>query len=197
MLAPLAKEIDEFTEKFLWVQKTMTTALERYCGCLLVGMQSHMPRQMVHVVEHILGLTVPHLEFFQKHIQDLCFMETIMWEVTQEFQPQLEHLLHPDIDMMVTYVNKLSINYVKKKKSNTCTMIVDSLEKLRNLIYTLECHNMTHLISFKLIGKQSFSYKTPTFQRMYAWHGLLHISFKNSPKFVLKSQNASYIVIHF
>jgi hypothetical protein len=37
-------------------------------------------------------------------------METIMWEASKKTQSHLKYLLHPDIDMMVTHVNKLSIN---------------------------------------------------------------------------------------
>ena len=79
----LAKEIDKRTCNFLWVQKTMTTTFERYYGCLLVGMQVHMVEKVVHDVEHV-RLTVPQLELCS-HVQDLCFMETIMWETTQEY----------------------------------------------------------------------------------------------------------------
>jgi hypothetical protein len=72
-------------------------------------MQAHMLEKMVPVAEHI-GLTISQLEFVQQYIQYLCFMETIMWETTPENQPHLEYLLHPNIDMMVTYVNDLSKN---------------------------------------------------------------------------------------
>jgi len=105
----LAKEIDKSTRIFLRVQKTMTTTLNIYYGCLWNGMQAHMLEKMVPVAEHI-GLTISQLEFVQQYIQYLCFMETIMWETTPENQPHLEYLLHPNIDMMVTYVNDLSKN---------------------------------------------------------------------------------------
>jgi hypothetical protein len=41
---------------------------------------------------------------------DLCLMKTIMWEAIQEIQSHLENLLHPDMEMMVNHVYKLSIN---------------------------------------------------------------------------------------
>ena len=104
----LAMQIDECTGYFLRLQKTMTTALERYEGCLLVGMQIHMLGRVVRAAEHI-GLSVPQLEFIHHHIPDLWLMETIMWEALEEIEPHLEYLLHPNIDMMVNHVN-ISIN---------------------------------------------------------------------------------------
>ena len=68
-----------------------------------------MLRRVVRVAEHI-GLIVPQLEFLQHYIPDLWLMKTIMWEAIEEIKPHLEYLLHPDIDMMVTHVNILSIN---------------------------------------------------------------------------------------
>lgn len=53
--------------------------------CILVGMQAHMLWKVVRVAKHI-GLAVPQLEFVQRHIQDLCFMETNMWEAAHEIQ---------------------------------------------------------------------------------------------------------------
>ena len=54
--------IDECTWYFLRLQKSTTIALERYHGCLLVGMQIHMLGRVVPANEHI-GLIVPQLEF--------------------------------------------------------------------------------------------------------------------------------------
>ena len=37
-------------------------------------------------------------------------MEIVMWAATQEIEPHLDYLLHPDLDMMVNHVYDLSIN---------------------------------------------------------------------------------------
>lgn len=50
----------------------------------LIGMQAHILEKVVRATEHV-RLTILLLEFVQQHIQHLCFMETIMWELTQEY----------------------------------------------------------------------------------------------------------------
>jgi hypothetical protein len=72
-------------------------------------MQAHMLGRLVHVVEHI-GLTIPQVESLQQHIPHLYLMEIVMWSTTQEIEPHLVYLLHPDLDMMVNHVNNFSIN---------------------------------------------------------------------------------------
>jgi hypothetical protein len=61
----------------------MTITLKRYYGCLMVGMQAHMLGKVVLASEHV-GLAISQLHCVQWHIQDLCLMETIMWEANEE-----------------------------------------------------------------------------------------------------------------
>ena len=73
-------------------------------------MQAHILRKVVRIGEHI-GLTFPHLEFVQQHIQDLCYMEMIMWETTHDIQPHLEYLLQFNNDghPCQYFINKLAM----------------------------------------------------------------------------------------
>jgi hypothetical protein len=81
----LVNKIDEYTGYFMRLQKTMTTTLDRYQACRVVGMQAHMLGRLVHVAEHI-GLTIPQVESLQQYIPYLYLMETIMWSATQEIE---------------------------------------------------------------------------------------------------------------
>ena len=88
----LAYDIDVCTERFMQLQTNMTSALDRYQGCRMVGMDAHMLGRMVHAAIDI-GLTIPQMEFLQERVPYLRHMENSMWEATQEIFPHLDDLL--------------------------------------------------------------------------------------------------------
>ena len=100
----LANDIHVCTERFMQLQETMTTALDRYQWCRLVGMDAHMLGRLVHASIDI-GLTIPQVEFLQERVPDLHLMENEMWEATQEIEPHLDDLLHPDSTSMVAHAD--------------------------------------------------------------------------------------------
>ena len=99
----LAHDIDVCTERFLRLQSNMTTALDRYQGCRLVGMDAHMLGRLVHATIDI-GLTTSQVEFLHQRLPDLDHMENSMWEATQEIEPHLHDLLDSDPEHMVNHV---------------------------------------------------------------------------------------------
>ena len=99
----LANDIDVCTERFMQLQTNLTTALDRYQGCRLVGMDAHMLGRLVHATIDI-GLTIPQVEFLQQRVPDLYLIENSMWEAIQEILPHLDDLLHPDLEAMVNHV---------------------------------------------------------------------------------------------
>ena len=100
----LANDIDVCTEQFMQLQTNMTTALDRYQGCRLVGIDAHMLGRMVHATIDI-GLTIPQVEFLQQRVPDLRMMGNSMGEATQEIEPHVDDLLHPASDTMVNHLH--------------------------------------------------------------------------------------------
>ena len=98
----LANDIDVCTERFMQLQTNLTTALDRYQECRLVGMDAHMLGRLVHATIDI-GLTIPQVEFLQQRVPDLYLIENSMWEAIQEILPHLDDLLHPDLEAMVNH----------------------------------------------------------------------------------------------
>ena len=101
----LANDIDVCTERFMQLQANMTTALDRYQGCRMVGMDAHMLGRMVHAAIEGLGLTSAQVEILRQRVPDLHMMENSMWEATQEIEPHLDDLLQPGTDEMVNHVH--------------------------------------------------------------------------------------------
>jgi hypothetical protein len=99
----LAYDIDVCTERFMQLQTNMTTTLDRYQGCRLVGMDAHMLGRLVLATIDI-GLTIPQVEILQQRLPDLYFIENVMWEATQAIELHLDDLLHLDPEAMVNHV---------------------------------------------------------------------------------------------
>ena len=101
----LAHDIDVCTDWFMQLQTNMTTALDRYKGCRLVGMNAHMLGRLVVVIINV-GLTIPQVEILQQRLPDLYLIENVMWEAThwQAIEPHLDDLLHLDSEAMVNHV---------------------------------------------------------------------------------------------
>ena len=99
----LAYDIDVCTKWFMQLQTNMTTALDRYQGCRLVGMDAHMLGRLVLATIDI-GLTIPQAEILQQRLPDLYLIENVMWEATQAIKPHLDDLLHLDSEASVNHV---------------------------------------------------------------------------------------------
>ncbi len=99
----LAHDIDVCTERFMRLQTNMTTALDRYQGCRLVGMDAHMLGRLVHATVDI-GFTTSQVEFLHQRLPDLDHMEKSMWEAAQEIEPHLHDLLDSDPEHMLNHV---------------------------------------------------------------------------------------------
>jgi len=99
----LASDIDVCMERFMQLQAYMTTALDRYKGCRLVGMDAHMlGRLVVHSAD--IGLTIPQVEALQQRLPYLHLIENDMWEATQAIEPHLDDLLRCDSEDMLDHV---------------------------------------------------------------------------------------------
>ena len=99
----LVHDIDVCTERFMQLQTNMTTALDRYKGCRLVGMDAHMLGRLVVAIIDV-GLTISQVEILQQCLLDLYLIENDMWEATQAIEPHLDYLLHLDSEAMVNHV---------------------------------------------------------------------------------------------
>ena len=99
----LASDIDVCMERFMQLQSFMTTALDRYKGCRLVGMDAHMLGRLV-VYSADIGLTSPQVEALQQRLPDLHLIENDMWEATQAIEPHLDDLLRRDSEDMLNHV---------------------------------------------------------------------------------------------
>ena len=87
----LASEIDEVTGKFMRLQKTMTTALERYTRCLLLSGRIYDLEMVVLAAEHI-GFDSQQKAYVESKIPDLVYMEKVAWEQSLEIKPHLENI---------------------------------------------------------------------------------------------------------
>ena len=103
----LIEEIDTVMGSFLRLQTTMTTALERYQGCLLLRAQIHSLERVVLAAEH-LGYDSQQMAYIKRKIPYLCLMEKIMWDSYEEIKPHLEYQFHPDTNMMVNHLKNLA-----------------------------------------------------------------------------------------
>jgi hypothetical protein len=100
----LASDIDVCIERFMQLQAYMTTALDRYKGCRLVGMDAHMLGRLV-VYSADIGLTIPQVEALQQRLSDLHLIENDMWEAMQAIEPHLDDLLRRDSEDMLNHVH--------------------------------------------------------------------------------------------
>ena len=99
----LVFDIDVCTERFMQLQTNMTTALDRYKGCCMVGMDAHMLGRLVLAIIDI-GLTIQQVEKLQQRLLDLYLIDNDMWEATQAIEHHLDDLLHIDSEAMVNHV---------------------------------------------------------------------------------------------
>jgi hypothetical protein len=100
----LASDIDVCMARFMQLQAYMTTALDRYKGCRLVGMDAHMLGRLV-VYSADIGLTIPQVEALQQRLPDLHLIENDMWEATQAIEPHLDALLRCESEDMLNHVH--------------------------------------------------------------------------------------------
>ena len=87
----LAKEIDEVTDKFMRLQTTMTTALERYTKCLLLSDRIYNLERVVLAAQHI-GFDSQQMGYIESKIPDLVYMEKVAWAQSLEIKPHLENI---------------------------------------------------------------------------------------------------------
>jgi hypothetical protein len=95
----LAVEIDALTANFMRLQRTMTTALERYTWCLLLCERLHDLKEVVIAAENI-GFDSQQKAYIAGKIPDLLLMEDVVWYQSRQIKPHLENLLHPQFEMM-------------------------------------------------------------------------------------------------
>ena len=87
----LAWEIHDVTRKFMRLQTTMTTALQRYTSCLCLSDRIHNLCMVVIAAEHI-GFDPQQSAYIESKIPDLAFMEKVTWEQSREIAPHLENI---------------------------------------------------------------------------------------------------------
>jgi hypothetical protein len=87
----LALEIYDVTREFMGLQRTMTTALQRYTACLLLSDRIHHLCMVVIAAEHI-GFDSRQKAYIESAIPDLAFMEKHSWEQSREIKPHLENI---------------------------------------------------------------------------------------------------------
>ena len=87
----LASEIYDVTHEFMGLQRTMTTALQRYTACLLLSDRIHHLCMVVIAAEHI-GFDSRQKAYIESAIPDLAFMEKHTWEQSREIKPHLENI---------------------------------------------------------------------------------------------------------
>ena len=79
----LAKEINEVTNKFMRLQTTMTTAMERYTKCLLLNDRIYNLEKVVLAAQHI-GFDSQLMGYIESKIPDLVYMEKVVWAQSLE-----------------------------------------------------------------------------------------------------------------
>ena len=87
----LASEIDEVTSKFMRLQTTMTTTLERYTKYLLLSDRIYNLEMVVLASQHI-GFDSQQKAYIERKIPDLVYMEKVTWEQSLEIKPHLENV---------------------------------------------------------------------------------------------------------
>ena len=87
----LAKEIDIITGNFMRLQTSMTTALERYTGCLLLSDRIYNLERVVLVAQHI-GFDSQQMAYIERKIPYLVLMEKVTWEQSLEIKPHLKNI---------------------------------------------------------------------------------------------------------
>ena len=87
----LAEEIDDVTGKFMRLQTTMTTALERYTKCLLLSDRIYTLENVVLAAENI-GFDPQQKGYIESRIPDLVYMEKVAWEQSLEIRPHLPNI---------------------------------------------------------------------------------------------------------
>ena len=87
----LAHEIEAVTGSFMNLQKTMTTALERYTKCLLFNNRIYNLEMVVLAAQH-LGFDNHQMAYIERAILDLVYMEKVTWEQSLEIKPHLENI---------------------------------------------------------------------------------------------------------
>ena len=90
----LAEEIDEVTRKFMRLETTMTTALERHTRCLLLNNRIYTLERVVLAAQHI-GFDSQLMAYIESKIPDLVYTEKVTWEQYIEIKPHLENILSP------------------------------------------------------------------------------------------------------
>ncbi len=87
----LAEDIAEVTHDFMRIQKTMTTALDRYTRCILLSDRIYDLQNEVLAVQHI-GFDSQQMAHIESMIPNLVYMEKGLWEQSLEIRPHLPNI---------------------------------------------------------------------------------------------------------
>ena len=87
----LVEEIDEVMGKFMRLQMTMTTVLERYTKYMLLNDRIYNLERVVLAAQHI-GFDSQQMACIERKIRDLVYMEKVTWEQYLELKPHLENI---------------------------------------------------------------------------------------------------------
>jgi hypothetical protein len=87
----VATMIQDVTREFMGLQRTMTTALQRYTGTILLCDRIHHLCMLVLAAEHI-GFDSRQKAYLGSKIPDLDYMEKATWEQSREIKPHLPNI---------------------------------------------------------------------------------------------------------
>jgi hypothetical protein len=87
----VASEIHEVTREFMRLQRTITTALQRYTSCLLLSDRIHHLCMVEIAAEHI-GFDSQQKTYIESAIPELAYMEKITWQQSREIKPHLPNI---------------------------------------------------------------------------------------------------------